>query len=168
MNTEIIYYRRSRWLAANLRAYPHPHRVSIHGSCTALFSSSLKIFIYQLIFSVFWNFDINKSGVIPQVGDPDADCARQDDLWDLAHQHPEYIAFDTKQRVDNIIVILSSHFPSIISASLILILVECWVGIRDYEQIGLFLDLIGLFLDTANVWLSSRKDGCKLWWHQLW
>ncbi|GMS86750.1 hypothetical protein PENTCL1PPCAC_8925, partial [Pristionchus entomophagus] len=31
-------------------------------------------------------------------GDPDSHCARQDDLWALAQQLPEYIAFDTKTR----------------------------------------------------------------------
>ncbi|GMT15589.1 hypothetical protein PFISCL1PPCAC_6886, partial [Pristionchus fissidentatus] len=33
------------------------------------------------------------------VGDPDADCARQDDLWyKLAHEHPEYINYNNKPR----------------------------------------------------------------------
>ncbi|GMS86749.1 hypothetical protein PENTCL1PPCAC_8924, partial [Pristionchus entomophagus] len=32
------------------------------------------------------------------VGDPESRCARYDDLWDLAHQHPEYIAFNNKAR----------------------------------------------------------------------
>lgn len=32
------------------------------------------------------------------IGDPDADCPRQDDLWDLVTQHPEYIAYDNKPR----------------------------------------------------------------------